>query len=293
MFNQIKKLDIVFKSQRGKVRDIFDLGETLLIVTSDRVSAFDVVFPQTLTGKGAILNQIAVHAFKLTAPLVPNHFITDDVDAYPHALKRFKPYLEGRSMLVKKLKIIPFECIVRGYLSGSAWAEYKVSKSVGGLPLPPKMRESEAFPEPIFTPSTKADQGHDENITFLQMRESMDPALADLARDYSLKLYTWAHAKLKEKGIILADTKFEFGLLDGELLLGDEALTPDSSRFWDSSQYSLGKTPASFDKQIIRDHLTRIGWNKKPPAPLLPPHIIQKTMDRYQQIRDIILGGID
>ncbi len=293
MFKKIKELDIVKSCHQGKVRDIFDLGETLLIVTSDRVSAFDVVFSQTLPGKGAILNQIAVHVFKVSSGLLPNHFITDDVDAYPAALQPFKEYLKDRSMLVKKLEIIPFECIVRGYLSGSAFAEYKVSHSIGGLELPAGMQESEQFPQALFTPSTKAEEGHDENISFQQMRDSMDPASADLARKYALELYDWAYCKLKEKGIILADTKFEFGLLGGELTLADEALTPDSSRFWDLGQYTVGKTPASFDKQIIRDYLIEIGWNKQPPAPVLPLQIIEKTMDRYRRVRDIILGGLD
>lgn len=293
MFQQIKNLDIVKSSHQGKVRDIYDLGETLLIVTSDRVSAFDVVFSQTLPGKGAILNQIAVHVFKVSSGLLPNHFITDDVEVYPTALHPFKEYLKDRSMLVKKLEIIPFECIVRGYLSGSAFAEYQISQSIGGVELPARMQESEMFTQALFTPSTKAEEGHDENISFQQMRDLMDSSTADLARKYSLELYDWAYRKLMEKGIILADTKFEFGLLNGELTLADEALTPDSSRFWDLSQYVVGKTPASFDKQIIRDHLMEIGWNKQPPAPILTPQIIEKTMDSYRRVRDIILGGLD
>ncbi|MDD4223431.1 MAG: phosphoribosylaminoimidazolesuccinocarboxamide synthase [Candidatus Cloacimonetes bacterium] len=290
MYKQIGELDIVLSSHQGKVRDIYDLGDKLLIVTSDRISAFDVVFPDPLPGKGVILNQIAAHIFKTTSHIVPNHFITDRVEEYPEQLQAFKDYLEGRSMLVKKLRVIPVECIVRGYISGSAWSEYQKTRSIGGLPIEEDLQESQAFAQPIFTPSTKASEGHDLNISYNQMRERMDTNIAEFIRDRSLELYSWAHAQLREKGILLADTKFEFGALGNEILLADEALTPDSSRFWDLSQYQVGQSPASFDKQIVRDYLSSTSWNKQPPAPHLPDDIVRKALDKYRQIRDMIIG---
>lgn len=290
MHEQIKNLDIVFNSHQGKVRDIYDLGDKLLIVTSDRISAFDVVFPDPLPGKGIILNQIAAHIFKTTAEIIPNHFITDRADQFPEAFAPFHDYLKGRSMLVWKLRMIPVECIVRGYISGSAWSEYQKSHSIGGMPIEQDLRESGKFAQPLFTPSTKASEGHDINISFTQMREQMDAPIAEYIREKSLELYNWAHALLLEKGIVLADTKFEFGTLGNKILLSDEALTPDSSRFWDLASYLEGSSPASFDKQIVRDHLNSTGWNKQPPAPPLPGDIVEKTMAKYRQIRDMIIG---
>lgn len=290
MHEQIVNLDIVISSHQGKVRDIYDLGDKLLIVTSDRISAFDVVFPDILPGKGVILNQIAAQIFKTTSDIVPNHFITDQVDEFPEAFRPFHSYLQGRSMLVKKLRVIPIECIVRGYISGSAWSEYQKARTIGGMPIEEDLQESQKFARPLFTPSTKATEGHDINISYGQMLGLMDRRIAEYIRDKSLELYAYAHAKLRAKGIVLADTKFEFGALGNEILLADEALTPDSSRFWDLSQYVVGTSPASFDKQIVRDYLTGTGWNKQAPAPHLPQEIIQKTLDKYRQIRDMIIG---
>lgn len=290
MYKQIDELDIIFSSHQGKVRDIHDLGDKLLIVTSDRISAFDVVFPDPLPGKGVILNQIAAHIFRTTAHIVPNHFITDKIEDYPPELMPFKSYLEGRSMLVKKLRVIPVECIVRGYISGSAWSEYQQSRSIGGMAIEEDLRESQKFAQPLFTPSTKASTGHDVNISFEQMKQRMDPAIADYIKEKSLELYKWAHAKLLDKGIVLADTKFEFGALGSDIILADEALTPDSSRFWDLSLYEVGHSPASFDKQIVRDYLISTGWDKQPPAPCLPEEIVHKALEKYRQIRDLIVG---
>lgn len=290
MYQQLDNLDIVISSHQGKVRDIHDLGDKLLIVTSDRISAFDVVFPDPLPGKGVILNQIAAHIFKATSHIVPNHFITDRVEEYPPEFAPFHSYLSGRSMLVRKLRVIPIECIVRGYISGSAWSEYQQTRSIGGSHIAEDLRESQKFSVPLFTPSTKASTGHDVNISFEQMRQRMDPDIAEFIRAKSLELYEWAHAKLLDKGIVLADTKFEFGASGNDIFLADEALTPDSSRFWDLALYAVGKSPASFDKQIVRDHLLSTGWNKQPPAPHLPEEIVQKALAKYRQIRDLIIG---
>jgi phosphoribosylaminoimidazole-succinocarboxamide synthase len=291
MHKEISNLPIVQASSQGKVRDIYDLGDKLLIVTSDRISAFDVVFPDPIPGKGVILNQIAVHFFKTTSHIVPNHFISDQMKDFPDEFKPFAAYLEGRSMLVKKMRIIPIECIVRGYISGSAWSEYQKSGSVGGMMLPEDMRESQKFPKPIFTPSTKATEGHDINISYREMLGYMDRSIAEFIRDKSLAMYEYAHELLHPRGIVLADTKFEFGTIGSEIFLADEALTPDSSRFWELSDYAVGKSPKSFDKQIVRDYLNTTGWNKKPPAPKLPDEIVAKALAKYEEIRDIILGG--
>ncbi len=293
MYHKIGNLDIVLKSHQGKVRDIHDLGDKLLIVTSDRISAFDLVLPDLLPGKGVILNQIASHIFKATAMIVPNHFITDRIEDYPPELEPFQDYLRGRSMLVRKLRVIPFECIVRGYLSGSAWSEYQSSRTIGGMPVEEDLKESQKLPQPLFTPSTKADEGHDENISFAEMERRMDPDIAEFIRVKSLELYEWAHAKLLKQGIVLADTKFEFGASGDQILLADEALTPDSSRFWDLKHHALGSSPPSFDKQIVRDHLLASGWDKQPPAPRLPEEIAEKTLAKYRQIRDMIIGDND
>lgn len=290
MFDKLRDLSIVKESHQGKVRDIYDLGETLLIVTSDRISAFDVVFPEPIEGKGVILNQIAVHVFKTTGHIVPNHFISDDVGDYPKDFKPFKDYLAGRSMLVRKCRVIPFECIVRGYISGSAWKEYQKSGTIGGMMIAEELQESQKFSHPLFTPSTKATVGHDLNISYREMLDYMDKIIAEFLKQKSLELYNYAHEMLLPKGIVLADTKFEFGAIGGEICLIDEALTPDSSRFWDKNEYEVGKTPPSFDKQIVRDYLIKTGWDKKPPAPALPDEIKKHALERYRQIHDIILG---
>lgn len=290
MFDKLRDLSIVKQSHQGKVRDIYDLGDTLLIVTTDRISAFDVVFPEPIEGKGVILNQIAVHVFKTTGHIVQNHFISDDVADYPQDFKPFQDYLAGRSMLVRKCRVIPFECIVRGYISGSAWKEYQKSGTIGGMMIAEELQESQKFSHPLFTPSTKATEGHDENISYREMLDHMDKNIAELLKQKSLELYNYAHEMLLPKGIVLADTKFEFGATGGEICLIDEALTPDSSRFWDKKEYEVGKSPPSFDKQIVRDYLIKIGWNKKPPAPSLPDEIKKHALERYRQIHDIILG---
>lgn len=288
MHEQLSSLSTVRSSRQGKVRDIFDLGDSLLIVTSDRISAFDVVFPDPIPGKGVILNQIAVHIFKHTKHIVPNHLITDVVEEYPPELHPYKDYLEGRSMLVKKTRVIPFECIVRGYISGSAWSEYKKTGTVGGMLIAEEMKESQKFMQPLFTPSTKASEGHDVNISYREMLGHMDEKIAVFLKDKSLALYQFAHELLRKNRIILADTKFEFGTIGNEIILIDEALTPDSSRFWPAEDYAIGSNPPSYDKQYVRDYLIQIGWDKNPPAPKLPQEIIDGTLDKYRQIHKLI-----
>lgn len=291
MHDELVKIPLIKKSSHGKVRDIYDLGDTLLIVTSDRISAFDVVFPNLIPDKGRILNGISAHFFRKTATMLPNHFITDNVDDYPAELHPFADYLAGRSMLVKKTRVIPFECIVRGYISGSAWNEYKRTATVGGMMIAEEMQESQKFANPLFTPSTKADNGHDENISYREMLSRMDEWIARSLKDKSLSLYSYAHDLLKSRGILLADTKFEFGSIGSEIILIDECLTPDSSRFWEIDSYEIGTSPKSYDKQFIRDYLNTTGWDKQPPAPKLPQDVIDKTRDKYLNIYKIITGN--
>jgi len=290
MHDELMKLNIIKSSKHGKVRDIYDLGDTMLLVTSDRISAFDVVFPNLIPDKGKILNGISVHFFKSTSDIVPNHLISDQVEDYPTELHPFREYLQGRSMLVKKTRVIPFECIVRGYISGSAWAEYKRTNTVGGMMIAEDMLESQKFMNPLFTPSTKAESGHDENISYREMLSHMDEWIARTLKDKSLALYSYAHDILKKQGILLADTKFEFGSIGGEILLIDECLTPDSSRFWALDSYEIGSSPHSYDKQFIRDYLNGTGWDKQPPAPNLPQDVIDKTREKYLNIYKIITG---
>lgn len=290
MHDELMKLNIIKSSKHGKVRDIYDLGDTMLLVTSDRISAFDVVFPNLIPDKGKILNGISVHFFKSTSDIVPNHLISDQVEDYPTELHPFREYLQGRSMLVKKTRVIPFECIVRGYISGSAWAEYKRTNTVGGMMIAEDMQESQKFMNPLFTPSTKAESGHDENISYREMLSHMDEWIARTLKDKSLALYSYAHEILKKQGILLADTKFEFGSIGGEILLIDECLTPDSSRFWALDSYQIGSSPHSYDKQFIRDYLNGTGWDKQPPAPNLPQDVIDKTREKYLNIYKIITG---
>jgi phosphoribosylaminoimidazole-succinocarboxamide synthase len=290
MHDELMKLSIIKSSKHGKVRDIYDLGDTMLLVTSDRISAFDVVFPNLIPDKGKILNGISVHFFKSTSNIVPNHLISDQVEDYPAELHPFREYLQGRSMLVKKTRVIPFECIVRGYISGSAWAEYKRTNTVGGMMIAEDMQESQKFMNPLFTPSTKAENGHDENISYREMLSHMDEWIARTLKDKSLALYSYAHDILKKQGILLADTKFEFGSIGGEILLIDECLTPDSSRFWALDSYEIGSSPHSYDKQFIRDYLNGTGWDKQPPAPNLPQDVIDKTREKYLNIYKIITG---
>jgi len=290
MHEEIQKTSVVKNASQGKVRDIYDLGEKLLIVTSDRISAFDVVFPNLIPDKGKVLNGISVHFFNSTADIVPNHFISDQVKDYPAELHPFAEYLQGRSMLVKKTRVIPFECIVRGYISGSAWNEYKRTGTVGGMMIAEDMQESQKFPKPLFTPSTKATNGHDVNISYREMLAHMDQWIAVELKQKSEALYSYAHDLLKKSGILVADTKFEFGSIGNQIILIDECLTPDSSRFWDIESYQIGSSPTSFDKQYIRDYLSENGWDKQPPAPTLPAEVIEKTRTKYLEIHKIITG---
>ena len=278
--------------RRGKVRDIYELDDGLLIVATDRVSAFDVVLPDGIPGKGRVLTTVSAFWFGYLSHIVPHHLISTEVRDFPPACHRYQDMLTGRSMLVKKAAPLPVECIMRGYLAGSGWQEYRASGTVCGIPLPKGLRESERLPEPIFTPSTKAEAGaHDENIPFSEVERLIGKELAVKVRDMSLVLYREAHAFAQTKGFFLADTKFEFGLRDGQLLLIDEAFTPDSSRFWRADVYQPGAPQESYDKQIIRNYLISLGWNRRPPAPHLPPEIIAQAAARYQEIAAHLTGG--
>jgi len=265
---------------RGKVRDIYDLGDCLLFVATDRISAFDVVLPTGIPQKGRVLTQLSAFWFTRTRQLVPNHLITADFAQFPPELRRFSE-LEGRAMLVRKAQRIDVECVVRGYLAGSGWKEYQQSQSVCGIKLPSGLKQASPLPEPIFTPATKAQTGHDENIDMKRCAEILGPELAERVKTLSLEIYSRGRDYAERCGIIVADTKFEFGMIDGELLLIDECLTPDSSRFWPSDQYAAGQSPPSFDKQFVRDYLETLDWDKTPPAPRLPREIIEKTSAKY------------
>jgi phosphoribosylaminoimidazole-succinocarboxamide synthase len=270
--------------KRGKVRDIYDLGDYLLMVATDRISAFDVVMPNPIPDKGKILTQISLFWFEIMKPVLPNHVITANVDDYPEICRPYGDVLRDRSMLVKKAKPLPIECIVRGYISGSGWKDYQTSGSVCGIKLPEGLKESDKLPEPVFTPSTKADSGlHDINIDFEKTVEKIGKPLAEKVKTISLEIYNKGADLAYKKGIIIADTKFEFGLLDDDLILIDEVLTPDSSRFWPQPSYQPGGAQKSFDKQYLRDYLISINWNKKPPAPSLPQYVITNTRDKYQE----------
>ncbi len=280
-----------FPRHQGKVRDIYDLGDRLLLVASDRISAFDVVMNEPIPDKGRILTGLSAFWFKHLAEVVPNHLLSLKVADFPAALQPYEEMLAGRTMLVRKCQPLSVECIVRGYLSGSGWAEYQQTGAIGGLALPPGLVESEQLPEPLFTPSTKAELGtHDENISFEQMGSTVGRELAARVRDISLDLYRRALAWAAPRGIIIADTKFEFGLADGELLLIDEVLTPDSSRFWPQEDYRPGGPQKSYDKQYLRDYLESLGWNKKPPPPPLPAEVINNTRARYVQALKVLTG---
>ncbi|MBI3801062.1 MAG: phosphoribosylaminoimidazolesuccinocarboxamide synthase [Deltaproteobacteria bacterium] len=277
--------------RRGKVRDIYETKEHLLIVATDRVSAFDVVLPDGIPGKGRVLTQVSRFWFNYLAHLVPNHLISVAVADFPSACQPYREMLTGRAMLVKKAQPLPVECIVRGYLAGSGWQEYRATRSVCGIALPPGLRESERLPEPIFTPSTKAPEGtHDENIPFAEVERLVGAPLAAQVRELSLALYRAAHTFAQTKGFLLADTKFEFGVRDGQLLLIDEAFTPDSSRFWRAEVYQPGAPQESYDKQIIRNYLISLGWDRRPPAPHLPSEIIAQAAARYQEIAAHLTG---
>ncbi|MDE2484126.1 MAG: phosphoribosylaminoimidazolesuccinocarboxamide synthase [candidate division NC10 bacterium] len=277
---------------RGKVRDIYDFGDRLLLVATDRISAFDVVLPTGIPGKGRVLTALSAFWFHVTADLVPNHLLTTEVDAFPPTCRPYRETLQGRSMLVKKTKPLPIECIVRGYLSGSGWAEYQKTGAVSGIPLAAGLLESCRLDPPLFTPSTKAEQGaHDVNITFDEAAAQLGTEMAERVRKLSLALYERARAYALERGIIIADTKFEFGLLDGNLILIDEVLTPDSSRFWPCDTYAPGRSQPSFDKQFVRDYLKSIAWELREPGPELPPEIVARTYAKYQEALRRLTGA--
>ena len=275
---------------RGKVRDLYAVDRKLLLVASDRISAFDYVLPDPIPNKGVCLTQLSKFWFDYTKDSVPNHLISSTVDDFPRNLQEFRDILEHRSMLVKKTKVIPIECIVRGYISGSAWKSYQHDGTVCGLKLQSGLLESEAFDEPLFTPSTKAETGHDVNISFEKMQELVGHDTAEQLQDYSLTLYTTAAAYARKRGIIIADTKFEFGLHNNEIILIDEALTPDSSRFWPADQYEAGRSQPSFDKQFVRDYLHTTGWDKNSEPPHLPDQVIKETQRKYQEAYEKITG---
>jgi phosphoribosylaminoimidazole-succinocarboxamide synthase len=266
----------------GKVRDVYRVGDDqLLFVATDRISAFDYILATGIPHKGRVLTQISLFWFDYLASIVPNHLITAEVDRYPAEVRKYADQLRGRSMLVRRAEMFPVECVVRGYISGSAWKEYNATGKVCGIALPAGLRESEAFPEPIFTPATKATSGHDENISFDQMCQIVGAENASHLRDVSLRIYKRAADYARRHGIILADTKFEFGRTEQGITLADEVLTPDSSRFWPADKYAPGRAQDSYDKQYVRDYLEEIHWNKQPPAPALPPEVAQRTSEKY------------
>ncbi len=275
---------------KGKVRNVYDLGDKLLVVVTDRISAFDVVFDNLIPNKGKVLNSISEFWFNYTSDIIGNHMITTDVNQYPDGLSKYKEELQGRSMLVRKVKMAEAECIVRGYLEGSGLKEYNATGSICGIKLPAGIKQCEKLPEPIFTPSTKASEGHDENVSFEVLADRIGSEMANLLRDKSLALYKAASKHAETKGIILADTKFEFGILDEKLVLADEAFTPDSSRFWEMADYEPGRPQKSFDKQFLREYLEKIEWNKQPPAPELPESVIKNTEAKYIEAYERITG---
>jgi len=292
MNHTLLQLDLpgIKKLKSGKVREIFDLDDRLLMVASDRISAFDVIMPNGIPRKGEVLTQISFFWFNRFARLVPNHLLAGADDALPEELQPYADRLARRSMVVKKAQPLAIECVVRGYLAGSGWKKYRKWKTVCGIKLPPGLKESSELPEPIFTPATKAETGHDENISFEQAANIIGDGLALEARDLSLKLYKDARAYARQRGIIIADTKFEFGLFDGQLILIDEVLTPDSSRFWPADQYAPGKSQHSFDKQFVRDYLETLDWDKTPPGPVLPDEVVAKTSAKYLDAYERLTG---
>ena len=277
--------------KRGKVRDVYEVEDKLLIVATDRVSAFDVIMADPIPGKGKILTQISAYWFQAMEDVIPNHLITTRLDAYPSPCQRYKAELEGRSMLVQHTEPLPVECVARGYLSGSGWQEYRESGKVCGLKLPGGLVESAKLPQPIFTPATKEELGdHDINITFEEMVDRIGKDLSERLREITLAIYERASRMAEAKGIIIADTKLEFGLLDGKVILIDELLTPDSSRFWPADEYKPGGPQHAFDKQFLRDYLLTLEWDKSPPPPPLPPDIIEKTRERYEEALRRLIG---
>jgi phosphoribosylaminoimidazole-succinocarboxamide synthase len=305
------------KLKSGKVREIFDLGEQLLfgftnelerrnlelelfelgegdkilIGATDRISAFDVIMPTGIPCKGRVLATLSTFWFEKTAHIIPNHLLTSDFARFPTALRSYRSLLEGRSMIVRKCEPLQIECVVRGYLAGSGWKEYNQSQSVCGINLPAGLTESAELPEPIFTPATKAETGHDENISFEQAKKIVGDEIAEQAREASLKIYNFARDYARQRGIIIADTKFEFGMFEGKLILIDEVLTPDSSRFWPADDYKPGRGQLSFDKQFVRDYLETLDWNKTPPGPKLPDDVVAKTTAKYLEAYERVTGG--
>jgi phosphoribosylaminoimidazole-succinocarboxamide synthase len=268
---------------RGKVRDLYDLGDSVLFVASDRISAFDCILGSGIPCKGRILTQMSLFWFDFLRDVVPSHLLAADVKEYPRRLSRYRKKLAGRSMLVKKAQMVQVECVARGYLAGSGWKEYQEKGSVCGIPLPPGMRDGDQLPEPIFTPATKAKSGHDMNVPFRYVAKELGVDLAGQLRDLTLELYNRAAKYALERGIIVADTKFEFGFVDERLVLADEVLTPDSSRYWPADTYRPGGPQYSFDKQYVRDYLETLSWNKRPPAPALPEEVVRKTSEKYEE----------
>ena len=293
MANQpLLQLDLpgVRKLKSGQVREVYDLDDRLLFVATDRISAFDCIMPNGIPRKGEVLTQISYFWFAQTESFQPNHLLARGDDPLPASLQPYAAQLARRSMIVKKAQPLAIECVVRGYLAGSGWKEYRDQQTVCGITLPPGLKESSELPEPIFTPATKAETGHDENISFAQAAQIVGADIAEQARDASVKLYRFARDYAFRRGIIIADTKFEFGLLDGKLILIDEVLTPDSSRFWPADQYQPGKTQPSFDKQFVRDYLETLDWNKTPPAPMLPPEVVARTQTKYLDAYERLTG---
>lgn len=273
------------------MRDVYDLGEHLLIVATDRISAFDCVMPNGIPEKGQILTQLSLFWFEKTRSIIPNHLVAWEVTDFPRSVRSFADQLAGRSMLVRKTKVVPVECVARGYLAGSGWKEYQQHGTVCGMKLPPGLKQSDKLPQPIFTPATKAETGHDQNISFEQMKQLVDPVLAEQLRQMTLRIYRQASDYAFSRGVIIADTKFEFGLLpDGAVILIDEILTPDSSRFWPTDQYQPGQDQPSFDKQFVRDWLDKQDWDKTPPAPVLPHTVVQGTRQRYIEAYEKLTG---
>lgn len=275
----------------GKVREVYDAGDSFLFVASDRISAFDCIMPTGIPGKGYILNQLSAFWFDKLEHIVPNHMVSMDTARYPPGFGPFTALLKGRSMLVRKAEMFPVECVARGYLAGSGWKDYKSSGGLAGHPLPSGLEQSCRLPEPLFTPATKAESGHDINISFDEMANTIGTDTANRLRDITMQLYGAAAEHAAKLGIIIADTKFEFGMIDGEIIWADEALTPDSSRFWPADQYNSGISPPSFDKQFLRDYLETLSWDKTPPAPVLPDEIVARTQEKYFEAYRLLTGS--
>jgi phosphoribosylaminoimidazole-succinocarboxamide synthase len=280
----------VRKLKSGKVREVFDLGDRLLFVATDRISAFDCIMPNGIPRKGEVLTQLSYFWFDHTKAFQPNHLLSRPEDLLPASLRPYATQLAHRTMIVKKAQPLAIECVVRGYLAGSGWKEYREHQTVCGIKLPPGLQESSELPVPIFTPATKAESGHDENISFEQAARIVGADIAEKARTAAVKLYRYARDYARLRGIIIADTKFEFGIFDGQLILIDEILTPDSSRFWPADKYKPGQGQPSFDKQFVRDYLETLDWNKTPPAPALPPEVVARTQAKYLEAYELLTG---